>query len=126
MRVLIVYPDCTAEISEVNDPSDIFDGPCVDERPFVDKTISMCRMYDPTLDIPVNEAITLRRVRGTVVFCESKNLLKYTDLSPEKEAAILNRFEKIKIKEEEKCIKTSASLWERLMRLIRGLLKIKK
>lgn len=124
MRVLIVYPDCTGTISNVNDPSDVFDGPYVDERPFVDKSISMCRIYDPTIDVPINEAITLRRIRGTVVFCEANGLTKYIDLSPEKEKNILNRFPKIK--EEEKCIKTSASLWERLMRLIRGSLKIKK
>jgi hypothetical protein len=126
MKVLVVYPDGAGEMLDVSDPVDVINYPYVDERPFVDKKIALCRMYDPAADAPVNQGVTLRRIYGTVVFARARNPFDYTNIDDKTVEAILRRFSNIKMKEETKCTKTSVSWWERLIKSLKNLLTGKK
>lgn len=123
MKVLVVYPSGAAEIIEGKRAFDKFYGLYVIESPFVDKKIKLYREEDQSNSIPLNTAITYRKIKGTVVFS-----YKEGNIPDEIVKMLCRRFPKIKLieKEDEKCTRTFASWWARLTKSLKSLLTGKK
>ena len=123
MKVLVVYPSGAAEVIEDKRAFDKFYGLCVIEHPFVDKKIKLYREEDQSNSIPLNTAITYRKIKGTVVFSYEGG-----NIPDEIIKKLSKRFPNIKLieKEDEKCTRTFASWLARLIKSLKSLLTGKK
>ena len=130
MKVLHVRENGIAELCDVQSPGELLPGLWITETPFIDKRISVATSADvDSKNANINVAVTFRRIYGPVVFTEliEGTRRHYTDISGETIDKILNRFPKIILKKEQKkCIKTSASLWGRLMKRLKYAFPVKK
>lgn len=123
---LKVYADGKAEIKNIA-VSRFFNevgGEPEEYRPFVDKTLVIVINSEAGVREGRNIAIPFAYLYGTVLFVRTKGKgQSYIDLDKEKIERLLERFPKIKLKEEEVC-ETSHSLRERfaawLIRILKG------
>lgn len=117
MKVLVISPYGEGEIKNIIDLSSVVKGKPLLERPFVDKSIVFTTCADAPEWAEFNQAITLKRTYGTVVFAKTDGKYgTYVDIDEGTVEKLILRFPRIKMKEKSGCQKILLFLLERLKR----------